>query len=228
MEQITGMAWVTGYEDGPPIIAGGVVDPMVGTHAALALVAALDHRDRTRRRPTGRGPADRGRHRGDGRTGDPLLGRRHAGRPARRGRRLRCAGDRRRGSRSTGRATRSRPTRVPSGARRAPPKPRPHELRTQGVPAAAVAPAFTALDDPQMQARRFFEAVEHVDVGVQQYPTWPMRMSGGYRRRGGPDPRRRSVSTPTTCCASCCGCSEADLERLRAEHVIGTVPYLHA
>ena len=25
-----------------------------------------------------------------------------------------------------------------------------------------------------------------------------------------------------------CGCSEADLERLRTEHVIGTVPYLRA
>jgi len=47
MEQITGMAWLTGYDGGPPIIPGGVVDPMVGTHTALALVAALDHRDRT-------------------------------------------------------------------------------------------------------------------------------------------------------------------------------------
>ena len=41
MEQLTGMAWVTGYDGGPPIIPGGVVDPMVGTHAALAVVAAL-------------------------------------------------------------------------------------------------------------------------------------------------------------------------------------------
>ena len=47
MEQLTGMAWVTGYHGGPPIIAGGLVDPMVGTHAAIALVAALEHRDRT-------------------------------------------------------------------------------------------------------------------------------------------------------------------------------------
>ncbi len=47
MEQLCGMAWVTGYEGGPPIIAGGVVDPLVGAHAALALVAALEHRERT-------------------------------------------------------------------------------------------------------------------------------------------------------------------------------------
>ena len=50
MEQLTGMAWVTGYEDGPPIIPGGPVDPMVGAHAALAVVAALEHRDAHRRR----------------------------------------------------------------------------------------------------------------------------------------------------------------------------------
>src|SRR5665213_2833466 len=47
MEQLTGMAWVTGYAGGPPIIPGGPVDPMVGAHAALALVAALEHRTRT-------------------------------------------------------------------------------------------------------------------------------------------------------------------------------------
>ena len=47
MEQLTGMAWVTGYDGGPPIIPGGPVDPMVGAHAALALVAALEHRART-------------------------------------------------------------------------------------------------------------------------------------------------------------------------------------
>ena len=44
---MTGMAWVTGYEGGPPIIPGGMVDPAVGMHAAIALVAAVDHRDRT-------------------------------------------------------------------------------------------------------------------------------------------------------------------------------------
>ncbi|HEX6311519.1 MAG TPA: CoA transferase, partial [Acidimicrobiia bacterium] len=47
MEQLTGMAWVTGYEGGPPIIPGGFVDPAVGVHTATALVAAVTHRDRT-------------------------------------------------------------------------------------------------------------------------------------------------------------------------------------
>ena len=57
MEQITGMAWVTGYEGGPPIIAGGVVDPMVGTHAALGAHRGARPSRAHRRRAIGRGPA---------------------------------------------------------------------------------------------------------------------------------------------------------------------------
>lgn len=46
MEQATGMAWVTGHADGPPVIPRGVCDPMAGLHAAFAAIAALVVRDR--------------------------------------------------------------------------------------------------------------------------------------------------------------------------------------
>jgi crotonobetainyl-CoA:carnitine CoA-transferase CaiB-like acyl-CoA transferase len=46
MEQATGMAWMTGHSDGPPIIPRGVCDPIAGLHAAFASVAALVLRDR--------------------------------------------------------------------------------------------------------------------------------------------------------------------------------------
>ncbi|HTQ17344.1 CoA transferase [Mycobacterium sp.] len=46
MEQATGMAWMTGYSDGPPIIPRGVCDPIAGLHAAFSAVAALVVRDR--------------------------------------------------------------------------------------------------------------------------------------------------------------------------------------
>lgn len=46
MEQATGMAWVTGHADGPPVIPRGVCDPIAGLHAAFAAVAALVVRDR--------------------------------------------------------------------------------------------------------------------------------------------------------------------------------------
>jgi crotonobetainyl-CoA:carnitine CoA-transferase CaiB-like acyl-CoA transferase len=46
MEQVTGMAWMTGHSDGPPIIPRGVCDPIAGLHAAFAAIAALVIRDR--------------------------------------------------------------------------------------------------------------------------------------------------------------------------------------
>jgi crotonobetainyl-CoA:carnitine CoA-transferase CaiB-like acyl-CoA transferase len=47
MEQVSGMAWVTGYADGPPLIPRGPCDPLAGMHAVLALLVALEHRRRT-------------------------------------------------------------------------------------------------------------------------------------------------------------------------------------
>ncbi|BBZ46523.1 CaiB/BaiF CoA-transferase family protein [Mycobacterium parmense] len=47
MEQATGMAWMTGHADGPPVIPRGVCDPIAGLHAAFAAVAALVIRDRS-------------------------------------------------------------------------------------------------------------------------------------------------------------------------------------
>lgn len=49
MEQASGMAWVTGYEDGPPMVPG-LCDPLAGIHAAFATLAALEER-----RASGRG-----------------------------------------------------------------------------------------------------------------------------------------------------------------------------
>ena len=67
MEQATGMAWMTGHLDGPPIIPRGACDPLAGLHAAFAAIAALVVRDRT-----GTGFAGRVR---DGRVGIECRGR---------------------------------------------------------------------------------------------------------------------------------------------------------
>jgi crotonobetainyl-CoA:carnitine CoA-transferase CaiB-like acyl-CoA transferase len=50
MEQMSGMAWITGSADGPPVIPRGPCDPLAGMHAAIALLVALEHR-----RTTGQG-----------------------------------------------------------------------------------------------------------------------------------------------------------------------------
>jgi crotonobetainyl-CoA:carnitine CoA-transferase CaiB-like acyl-CoA transferase len=47
MEQLSGMAWMTGYADGAPMAPRGACDPLSGIHAAFALIAALEQRDRT-------------------------------------------------------------------------------------------------------------------------------------------------------------------------------------
>jgi crotonobetainyl-CoA:carnitine CoA-transferase CaiB-like acyl-CoA transferase len=46
MEQVSGLAWITGYRDGPPSIPG-ICDPLAGMHSAFAILTALEHRART-------------------------------------------------------------------------------------------------------------------------------------------------------------------------------------
>jgi crotonobetainyl-CoA:carnitine CoA-transferase CaiB-like acyl-CoA transferase len=46
MEQLSGMAWVTGWRDGPPVIPGGLCDPLAGMHGVVALLVALEERER--------------------------------------------------------------------------------------------------------------------------------------------------------------------------------------
>jgi crotonobetainyl-CoA:carnitine CoA-transferase CaiB-like acyl-CoA transferase len=47
MEQVSGMAWLTGFADGPPLIPRGVCDPLTSLHAAFAVLAVLAERERT-------------------------------------------------------------------------------------------------------------------------------------------------------------------------------------
>jgi crotonobetainyl-CoA:carnitine CoA-transferase CaiB-like acyl-CoA transferase len=47
MEQVTGMAWITGHADDQPRIPRGPCDPLAGAHAAFAVLVALEERART-------------------------------------------------------------------------------------------------------------------------------------------------------------------------------------
>jgi crotonobetainyl-CoA:carnitine CoA-transferase CaiB-like acyl-CoA transferase len=40
------MAWLTGFPDGPPVLARGACDPLAGMHAVVATLLALAERDR--------------------------------------------------------------------------------------------------------------------------------------------------------------------------------------
>ena len=46
MEQASGMAWITGWPDGPPMLTG-ICDALAGVHGAFAVLAALDQRRHT-------------------------------------------------------------------------------------------------------------------------------------------------------------------------------------
>ena len=41
MECMSGMAWVTGFPDGPPVLPRGPCDPLAGLHAVFATLVAL-------------------------------------------------------------------------------------------------------------------------------------------------------------------------------------------
>ncbi|MCU1429510.1 MAG: putative acyl-CoA transferase/carnitine dehydratase [Actinomycetia bacterium] len=222
MEQLTGMAWVTGYEGGPPIIAGGVVDPTAGMHAALAVVAALAHRDRTGEGQLVEMPlievaaAVTGeqvvRYAIDG----VLLGRRGEGGVYRgTGDDEWVAVDRDRDPMSPDERARWCITRDAESAAR--------ELLAQGIPAAAMIPAYLTLDDAQMRARNFFETVEHPVVGVHDYPTWPTRFSAGPERfwhSAAPTLGQHNDAV----LRDELGLTDDDLARLHAAHVIGNTP----
>ena len=47
MEQVTGLAWVTGHRDDQPRIQRGPCDPNAGMHAVFAILGALIERDRS-------------------------------------------------------------------------------------------------------------------------------------------------------------------------------------
>src|SRR5262245_5987030 len=223
MEQLTGMAFVTGYEDGPPVIPGGPVDPMVGTHAALAVVAAFAHRDTTGEGQLVEVPlvevatavtAEQViRYAADG----TLLGRRGAGGV------YRCAGDDAWVAIDQARDPIAGDERAEWCAARTPADAARDALK-DGIPAAPMVPGFAALDDPQMSARGFFETVTHVHVGAQQFPTWPVRMSAGPARYWtGPAPTLGEHTADVL--RDELGFDDDDLVRLADQHVIGTAPW---
>jgi len=222
MEQLTGMAWVTGYEGGPPIIPGVPVDPMVGAHAALAVVAALEHRARTGTGQLVEVPlvevatavtAEQViRYAIDG----VLLERRGAGGVyACEGEDAWVAIDRARDPMPPSERAGWCASRTADDAAR--------EACAQGVPAAAMVPGYATLDDPQMRARGFFEPIDNPLVGEQHYPTWPVRLSAGPERVwSGPAPTLGQHTAQVL--RDGLGIDAAELARLEAERVIGTTP----
>jgi crotonobetainyl-CoA:carnitine CoA-transferase CaiB-like acyl-CoA transferase len=210
MEQVSGLAWVTGYRDGTPHIPGAC-DPIAGAHAAFAVITALAHRRRTGEgqhielamlditanlaaeqvleyhayghlmrceENRSRTAAPQGTYRtGDGEwvavsvTTDAewaelcaVLGRDPSAHPTLAARRedhdtidawldAWCGG-----------------------------RPQKEALGALGALAEPVVNAYDADKDEQMNARGFWEPVDHPLVGELRYPGWPMRLTPGPAR----------------------------------------------
>jgi len=243
IEQVSGMTAVTGYPDGPPCNVQGPADPIVGVHAGVALLAALEHRRRT----------------GEGQlieiaqievgaaiTAEPVIDFSMNGvvRPR--------EGNRRRGVWQGVYPTDSDDTWVALTARDDDERarladalgvaglPDDHDdfdeavaawtrtqpgskvvaaLRERNIPAEVVTTPEHMYELPGLDARGFYEEFDHPVTGSHRYPGWPMRMVPG-------PTRHHRFAAPTLGqhndeVLGGLGLSDDDLDVLRRDRVIG-------
>jgi crotonobetainyl-CoA:carnitine CoA-transferase CaiB-like acyl-CoA transferase len=239
MEQIAGLAWVTGMPDGPPIAPRGACDPLAGVHAAFALVAALEFAERTGRGQLVEMPMIEsvlnvtavqtiefevfGR----------ILARQGIGGPADVLQDLyRCAGDDNwiavsahtddqraalanvMGGVDTPIAEWFATQDLDSAVER---------LAGAGIPVAAVVSPSLVTENPQLRDRGFFESLEHPRTGPGLYPCPPFARLDGTENwlfRAPPTLGQHNIDVLT----EMCGVTAAEFERLAAQGVIGTRP----
>ncbi len=219
MEEFSGLAWGTGYEDGIPQIPG-ICDPLAGMHSAFSILTALEHRARTGEgqqieqammdmaanlvveqvlewEAYGRLITRQGNrnaavpHQGVYDTAEPehwvalaimtddqwarlgsVIGH-PPGWPARLADIARPAGAE--GPSAVEAHVHELLARWCEGQGQ---KNAVTALRTAGVHAEPVVPAYDVDLDEQMNARSFWEEVEHPIVGTHRFPGWPMRFGG--------------------------------------------------
>jgi len=237
MEQIAGLAWVTGLPDGPPVPPRGACDPLAGAHAAYALLTALEFADRT----------------GIGQLvevpmietvlnvtatqtiefevfGQILSRRGNRGHPGVVQDLYRCAGEDNWIAISAHTdAQRNALSQLISGTDLAgwiaaqDLDDLIDVLANAGIPAAAVVSPSAVTDNPQLRHRGFFERLDHPSTGEGMYPTPPFALLDGAERwlhRPPPTLGQHNSEVLT----ELCGLTGADLERLAAQGVVGTRP----
>jgi crotonobetainyl-CoA:carnitine CoA-transferase CaiB-like acyl-CoA transferase len=239
MEQIAGLAWVTGLPDGPPVAPRGACDPLAGAHAAFTTLVALEFADRTGRGQLVEVPMietvlnvtavqtmefevfgtvmKRCGNRGQGDVIQDIY---------------RCVGD------DNWVAVSAR-----TDAERAALTKLIGEADVQledwlasqdagvvverlvaaGIPAAIVVSPSLVTQNPQLKHRGFFERLEHPRTGAGQYPCPPFARldgTGKWLLRTPPTLGQHTREVLT----ELCGLTETDLDRLAAAEVIGTRP----
>jgi crotonobetainyl-CoA:carnitine CoA-transferase CaiB-like acyl-CoA transferase len=237
MEQIAGLAWVTGLPDGPPIAPRGACDPLAGVHAAFALLAALEFADRTGRGQLVELPmieavlnvtaAQTIENEVFGITLERRGNRGHA--PAIQNV-YRCAGDDNwiavaigRPSWITDRDADAIDQRLADWFAVQDVDEVVERLAAVGVPAAAVVSPSLVTENPQLRARGFFECLDHPRAGPLLYPRppfAPLDGAGKWLFRPAPTLGEHNHEVLTTLC----GLTDAEVDRLTAQGVVGTRP----
>ncbi len=259
MEQITGLAWLTGFADDQPRIQRGPCDPNGGLHAAFAALVGLERRDRTGAGCLVEAPMFEAALNV---AAEPVLEwTAYGNRVARAGNRspeaapqglYACAGTEQWLALSVATDEQwQRLTEVighpelaadPELADRAGRR-RQHDrldaaiaswaaplelgkavdaLVSAGVPAAPATDPRRASDHPQLNARGFYESIDHPVVGTQPMAGLPWRATGvdSWIRRPAPVLGEHNAQV----LGGQLGCTEAELKSLEAAGVIGSWP----
>jgi crotonobetainyl-CoA:carnitine CoA-transferase CaiB-like acyl-CoA transferase len=239
MEQIAGLAWVTGLPDGLPVAPRGACDPLAGAHAAFATLTALEFADRTNQGQLVEIPMIE--------TvlnvtavqtmefevfGKVMKRRGNRGHSAMLQDVYRCAGDDNWIAVSVrtddelaalaeligGRGVDVEEWLITQDVDDAVEK-----ITAAGIPAAAVVSPSLVTENPQLVHRGFFEPLEHPRTGAGLYPCPPFaRLDDG---------RKWLLRTPPTLgqhneevLTELCGLTQDDLHRLADDGVIGIRP----
>jgi len=237
MEQIAGLAWVTGLSEGPPVPPRGSCDPLAGAHAAFALLAALEFADRTGRGQLVEVPMiETVLNVTATQTiefevfGKVLERRGNRGHPAAMQDLYRCAGDdnwiaicAHTDAQRNALSELTDGTELGEWLAVQDLEAVVDALAGAGIPAAAVVSPSLVTENPQLRHRGFFERLEHPRTGAGLYPTppfAPLDGAQGWLQRPPPTLGEHNAEVLT----ELCGLTDADLERLAAQGVIGTRP----
>lgn len=237
MEQIAGLAWMTGMPEGPPIAPRGACDPLAGAHAAFATLAALEFAEQT----------------GCGQLvevpmiesvlnvtatqtiefevfGTILSRRGNRGHTDAQQDLYRCAGDDNWIALSAHTADQRAALAQIADGRDTEDWFATQDLDTvveglagAGIPVAAVVSPSLVTENPQLRDRGFFERLHHPSTGDGLYPCPPFaRLEGtdNWLFRTPPTLGQHNAEV----LSGLCGVSADELERLAAQGVIGTRP----
>lgn len=265
MEQVSGLAWVTGEPGEPPLTPNGICDVMAGVHAALAALLGLEHRRRSGRGlfievPMVSSALNIAAEQVIEYSAYGCLLQRSGNRsPAAAPQNIYRCGDRdeqgperwiamavctdaqwdalrriigdpvwaRDDSLSTAAGRRAAQDRIDAELAawcvERPAAETAELLCAAGVPAAAVVLPYETRLNPQLQARGFFEPLQHPVVGAVLQEGWPVRFSGGPQRfHRGPAPTLGQHNREIL--SALLGMAEGEIDELEAAGVIGSRP----